>query len=254
MSFKPKTNLAALFVLLLAGILTGLLIFDKPKKEIVKNSNQTVLPTPTPTPSASPTITTPLPTLPKVFGLKVPFTPQAPTANWDELHNEACEEASMIMAHAYFSNMTDSVLKPEFVEDEITKLTEWEKNNFGYYLDINAEETVKVLKEVYGLKAQVITNFTEEQIKRELYDNKLVFILANGQKLGNPNFRRPGPPYHMLVVRGWDNQGFITNDPGTRKGQNYPYAFETLYNAGGDWDHEIHGVDESIKKAIVVWE
>src|SRR5688572_5442442 len=43
------------------------------------------------------------PALPKTLLLKVPFTPQAPTANWDELHNEACEEASSLMAAAYFN-------------------------------------------------------------------------------------------------------------------------------------------------------
>src|SRR3954467_10835183 len=41
------------------------------------------------------------PALPRTLLLKVPFTPQAPTANWDELHNEACEEASSLMAGLY---------------------------------------------------------------------------------------------------------------------------------------------------------
>src|SRR5687767_2969126 len=53
--------------------------------------------------------TTPAPSQPKIPGtlsLPVPFTPQAPTGNWDTIHNEACEEASAIMANAYFSGMT----------------------------------------------------------------------------------------------------------------------------------------------------
>ena len=41
--------------------------------------------------------------VPSELHLRVPFTPQAPTANWDELHNEACEEASVLMAAAYFN-------------------------------------------------------------------------------------------------------------------------------------------------------
>lgn len=258
MKEQKKINFPVLVVILLAGILSGLVIFGKPKNSenkvppIITKPTPTLNPTPifTPTPLPSPS---PILEIPKILNLKVPFTPQAPTANWDELHNEACEEASIIMSYAYFSGMTDVVLKPEFVEEEITKLTEWEKNNFGYYLDINAEETMRVLNEIYGLNARVITNYSEEQIKRELIDNHLVLILANGQKLGNPNFRRPGPPYHMLVVKGWDSNGFITNDPGTRKGLNYPYTFETLYNAGGDWSHSINGVDEGIKTAVVVW-
>lgn len=185
--------------------------------------------------------------------LKVPFTPQAPTANWDQLHNEACEEASMIMANAYYLGMKDITLKPEYVEQEIAKLTDWEKNAFGYYLDIDAEETAKVLREVYGLQTSVVRGYTEELIKKELGQNHLVLLPANGRLLGNPNFRQPGPPYHMLVLRGYNGDTFITNDPGTRKGLNYPYAFETLYNAGGDWSHTINAVDEGNKTIIVVW-
>lgn len=194
----------------------------------------------------------PKPTQKSALLLPVPFTPQAPTANWDQLHNEACEEASIIMAHAYFSGMKDSTLKPSFVEEEIAKLTEYEKNTFGYYLDINAEETAKVLREVYGLNATVVRGYTEELIKKELGQNHLVLILANGKKLGNPNFRQPGPPYHMLVIRGYNSLGLITNDPGTRKGLNYAYTFQTLYNAGGDWSHNLNAVDEGRKTVIIV--
>ncbi len=61
--------------------------------------------------------------IPSTKILSVPFTPQAPTANWDELHNEACEEASAIMANAYFSGMTKQTLNPDYVENEISRLT-----------------------------------------------------------------------------------------------------------------------------------
>jgi hypothetical protein len=57
----------------------------------------------------------------------------------------------------------------------------------------------------------------------------------------------------MLVIKGWDSNGFITNDPGTRKGRNYPYTYETLYNAAGSWSHNLNAVDTGNKTAIVVW-
>lgn len=187
------------------------------------------------------------------FLLAVPFTPQAPTGNWDELHNEACEEASSIMAYAYFSGMKDTTLKPEFVEAELAKITDWEKKTFGYYLDINSEETAQLIQNFYGLHAKIITSYTDSQLKQELTQNHVIILAANGQLLGNPNYRQPGPPYHMLVIKGWNSQGFITNDPGTRKGLNYPYTFQTLFNAGGDWDHTINAVDRGRKTAVVVW-
>ena len=200
-----------------------------------------------------PNATSTPPAAPKGLNLPVPFTPQAPTANWDELHNEACEEASAIMAYAYFQGMKDATLKPEFVEAEISKITEWEVSAFGYYLDINTEEIVRLLKEFYGLQTKILTDYSEDDIKKELGQNRLVLLPANGRLLGNPNFRSPGPPYHMIVLRGFNQSQFITNDPGTRKGLNYPYSFDTLYKANGGFDHSKHEVDLSKKMVISVW-
>ena len=68
-------------------------------------------------------------TLPGAVSLTVPFTPQAPAANWDELHNDACEEASAIMVAEYFnptpnvySSTSPQLLLSNFVEQEISKL------------------------------------------------------------------------------------------------------------------------------------
>jgi len=185
--------------------------------------------------------------------LRVPFTPQAPTGNWDQLHNEACEEASAIMTHEYFSGNTTPTLPSNLVEDELSQITTWEQDHFGYYLDINSGETGQLLQDYYGLNAKVVTNFTEDYIKTELSQNHAVLLPANGILLGNPNFRNPGPPYHMLVIKGYTETEFITNDPGTRKGLNYPYTFNTLYNANGDYDHTSHSVDTNKKNIIVVW-
>ena len=230
---------------------------EMPKFEHTAITTTTPSSSTTSKPSSSGTNTPPAQTppetgLPKNLNWPVPFTPQAPTANWDELHNEACEEASSIMAYAYYSGMKDVNLKPEFVEDELAKITEWEKQTFGYYLDIDAEETARLLREFYGLKATVLRGYTEDQLKTELSQNHLVLLLANGRLLGNPNFRQPGPPYHMLVLRGYNGDTFITNDPGTRKGLNYAYSFSTLYNAGGDWSHTINAVDTGKKTVVIV--
>ena len=54
--------------------------------------------------------------------IPVPFTPQAPTANWDTLHNEACEEASAIMAWRYFEGDGRTRIPADEVEAQITKL------------------------------------------------------------------------------------------------------------------------------------
>ena len=58
-------------------------------------------------------------------------------------------------------------------------------------------------------------------------------VPAFGQALKNPNFAKPGPITHMLVVVGYDEKTkeFITNDPGTKRGQNYRYNENVLFDA-----------------------
>ncbi len=214
------------------------------------------LPAPAPTTLAplapAPPVASPQPTAKTSLVLSIPFTPQAPTANWDELHNEACEEASAIMANAYFSGRRESTLPAAYVETEISKLTDWQKQNFGYNLNTTGEETAKMIEAVYGLKTRIISNFTFDQIKQELEQNHVVIIPEQGRLLGNPNYRQPGPVYHMLIIKGYDKAGVITNDSGTRRGLNYPYAFATIYSAAGNWDHSSNSVDGSKKIAIIV--
>lgn len=188
-------------------------------------------------------------TIPNSLLIKVPFTPQAPTANWDELHNEACEEASAIMANAYFNSI--SSLPADKVETEITKLTEWQDKNQGYHLDQTSAETAKMIEAVYGLKAEVAA-MDQKTIKQALKDNKLVLISFNGRLLKNPHYKQPGPIHHMLVLTGWNGDTFITNDSGTKFGLNYQYDYNTLYSAAADWNHSIESVDEAKKLMIIV--
>ncbi len=198
-------------------------------------------------------------TLPGAVSLTVPFTPQAPAANWDELHNDACEEASAIMVAEYFnptpnvySSTSPQLLLPNFVEQEISKLTKWLDQAYGYHLSTNTEETANMIEQVYGFKTTLVTDFSETNIKQALSENKLVILPANGRLLNNPNFKAPGPIYHMLVITGYDKNGFITNDPGTRRGLNYLYDFETLHNAAAEWNNETHTTDTNIKTIIIV--
>lgn len=187
-----------------------------------------------------------------LLNLPIPFTPQAPTANWDLLHNEACEEAAAIMANAYLVGDRNAVIPTARVEKEIGGLTAWQDKNFGYHLNATAKETALMIEDFYGLRAEVFDNYTLEDIKNRLDSRQVVIIPINGQIIGNPNYQHPGPIYHMLVIRGYTSTGLITNDSGTRRGQNYPYAFKTLFNAGVDWDHKADTIDQSKKLMIVV--
>ncbi len=193
--------------------------------------------------------------IPDSLLLSAPFTPQAPTGNWDILHNENCEEASSLMAMAYYITNYRNVQKldPIFVESELTKLTDWELKTFGYNLDITSEETAKMIEANYGLNTKILYNYSENDIKKELTENRLILFPANGQMLNNPNYKQPGPIYHMVLIRGFNETEFITNDPGTRKGMNYNYPFTALYKSNGNWSHKNNKVDLTQKNIIVVW-
>ncbi|MFA6594451.1 MAG: C39 family peptidase [Candidatus Buchananbacteria bacterium] len=200
---------------------------------IVESSRNTAA-QPAPSTAVKPTEdkTTTSQSLPKSYQLDVDFAQQAPFANWDALHEEACEEATMIMVDKFYKTQP---LNESIMEEEIQKLVKWESNK-GYQVDLTAEETATVLELYFGLQAEVTSEVTTERIKREIFKGHLVIIPAAGRLLGNPNFKSPGPIYHMLVIKGWTGNDFVTNDPGTRKGDNYRYSYSTLLNAVRDWN------------------
>lgn len=139
--------------------------------------------------------------LPRAHTVAVPFTAQAPTSNWDALHQDTCEEANAIMAHAYFTDHREANLDAEYVEKEITKLVNWEDTNLGYHKDTNAAETARMIRDVYGLQTKIVTDYTEEDLKKALNENKVIIYFAAGRLLGNPNYQTPGPLYHVLTIK-----------------------------------------------------
>lgn len=170
--------------------------------------------------------------IPNTFLLNVAFVQQAPFGKWDVVHEETCEEASMIMVDKYFRQQA---LNETIGEQELQKIIAWE-NDHNYAVDLTASETVKVLKDYYGLSARLSREVTVDRIKYELFKGNVVIIPAAGRLLGNPNFKAPGPIYHMLLIKGYNDKEFITNDPGTRKGNSYKYSYERLLNAIHDWN------------------
>ena len=184
--------------------------------------------------------------LPAEINLKVPFTPQAPHANWELPYGEACEEASVLMVHYYFEKKT---FTKESADKEIKKLVDFQNKKYGFYKDSTADETARFIKDYLKYKKVRVITASIDAIKQELAAGRPVIIPAAGRLLGNPNFRRPGPLYHMLVVKGYTKDGkFITNDPGTRNGANYFYDQKVLMNAIHDWN----GGDVNKGKKVII--
>jgi hypothetical protein len=189
--------------------------------------------TPLETPPLSPPVT---PLSKKEANLALPFTSQAPHANWSLPYQEACEEASLIMVNAFYEDT--GALTPEEADKQILALVAWEKKTFGFYEDTTADEAARIADEYYGYKhsrVEVIQSI--EDIKKVIDRGVPVILPAAGRLLRNPNFSGQGPLYHMLAVKGYTKDGkVIVNDPGTRRGADYLYDPAVLWNAIHDWN------------------
>jgi hypothetical protein len=185
--------------------------------------------------------------------LPVPFTAQAPFGVWDELHEETCEEAVLIML-AYFEKKEP--LTPEIADAALKELVEWETAH-GYGVDIGAEEMADIGKEKFGIETTIRKEVTEETVKRALVTGHPVIIPTAGRELGNPYYSGEGPWYHALVVIGYrtgllGTTYFITNDPGTKRGEHYEYKASTVLDAIHDWPGVKERIAEGPRAMVVV--
>lgn len=168
---------------------------------------------------------------------KILFVSQAPHEVWDDFHQETCEEASMIMVVNFFNNKP---IDKNIMEQSLIDLVSWQEDK-GYTVDIGADEVVEILDQYFGQPASVLTDVSVDHIIAELDKGNLLIAPAAGRNLGNPYFTAPGPIYHTVVIRGYDNatEEFITNDPGTKRGEAFRYSYSQLLQAIADWDNNL---------------
>ncbi|MBP7114224.1 MAG: C39 family peptidase [Candidatus Peribacteraceae bacterium] len=188
--------------------------------------SSSIAPTPEPPPSTS---------IRASVNWDVPFTSQAPLGKWEEPYKEACEEASVLMVMRYFQGRP--IGSPEEADKDIVQLVHVNEA-LGFSVDDTAAEIIELLNDQDpSLYALLLHDPTVQDIKKVLSEGSLVIVPAAGQQLGNPYFTPPGPVYHMLVIRGYTEDGYvITNDPGTKRGEGYAYKWELLMSAIHDWN------------------
>lgn len=186
----------------------------------------------------------PLLSLAKSLDNKVVFIPQAPLKEWsDKRFQDGCEEASVLMAIKWAKAEKTKVNLKTFRE-EIVKMSAWEEKTYKNYHDTSAADTAQRLLKEYSkfTKYEVKTISSSSELVTILEQGKIIIVPTNGQLLKNPNFTAPGPDRHMLVIKGYDykKKEFITNDPGTKKGENYRYKEAVLLNAIADYKTGQH--------------
>ncbi len=186
--------------------------------------------------------------------LAVPFTPQAPKAEWSDPRQEAaCEEASVLMAMKWVKGET---LTTDEALTDILAMADWESKTYGSFVNTNAPDTVSRLFKGYFKydKATAVKLIGSQQIIDELLKGNLVLMPANGRKLGNPYYKQPGPLTHMLVIRGYDKgtDEFITNDPGTKRGEKYRYPTAKVIEAAWNYPTGDNEPVETSDKSIII--
>ena len=212
---------------------------DVPLLPIQQATAASVAPTPVKA-EAGEQVNNPKVLLPKKLNLSVPFTSQAPEKKWVQPWEDACEEAAVLMLDAYYKGYN---LSPLFAKDEMLKMVKWQDaKGWGYSITL---ERVKELLTWYSGKrignqahshVRIVENPTVDDIKQFIAKRVPVYVVAYGKALPNPHFRDGGPNYHALIIRGYTEDKFITNDPGTQFGQNFTYKYDVLMNAIHDWN------------------
>jgi len=166
--------------------------------------------------------------------LAVPFTSQAPSYNWDQPFQDACEEASLIMIDYYYQ---DKELPPPLqIEDILLDMIGWQQDNWDGHFNLSVDKVVEFAGIYYDYDIEVVKDLTTDKIEDYLDRGLPIVIPADGHILEQPYFTNDGPDYHMLVIKGYIDGNFITNDPGTWRGADFIYSYENMMASIMDWD------------------
>lgn len=249
-----------LYLIIIGIIIVILSIYFQSRKEevpvtsvenIIKNTNQQEQkPEETKTPwipiVKNPEIPTKIPEVPTELNLDAPFYSQAPFSDWSYPWQEACEEASILLAANVYGK--HNWTRTEF-NDQILKMVEWEKEKFGTYLDTTVAQNAQIFNDYLGIKTITHENPSLEDIKTILSKGHFIIMFVAGKELNNPNFTNGGPLYHAMLVKWYKDTNIITHDVGTRNGANYVYSWATLQSAMHDFAVPI---DSGAKKILEV--
>jgi hypothetical protein len=190
--------------------------------------------------------------LPQKAYLEVPFLCQAPYGKWVQPWQDGCEEAAIVMAINYMKG--DRVTRRSG-DQEILKLVAFQKKKYGGHYDLTMAQLATFIRDYYTYNnIEVRYDITVADIKTELAKGNVVIAPMAGRLLGNPYYTPPGPAYHYMLFKGYDDRTseFITNDMGTKRGRNYRYKYDIAFNAIHDWTGNRSTITSGRKAILVV--
>jgi len=172
--------------------------------------------------------------------LQVSYTTQAPLNNW-AMHQESCEEATILMLAAYWRHDTSVVISPRSADAQIAALVQWQKQRWGSEDDLTDKRMGELAKQYYGYAYQIVPN-TPQVIRQQLAAGRPLIAEVRTHGLGNPNYPGYRSHYeqqgwsvpHFVLIIGYDQTGVWLNDPGISKGRGYHISYAQLAHAIDD--------------------
>ncbi len=225
---KHYLNILVIVLIVAVGLLLQQVFWQRPKKKVIAPEIPQESSLETKKESATESVV-PEPVVPEQALLNVPYTVQAPLVNWN-IHEESCEEAALLMTHYYLVGDPSAVIPPTIANQELINMVSWEKTNYGQEKDLNMYEIGTLATNYYNYKAQVTEDVNADNIKKAIAGGSPVMVPVITHALGNPYYG-PTPTYHILLLKGYNPSGVITNDAGVKEGKDYFYSWETLWKA-----------------------
>ncbi len=173
--------------------------------------------------------------IPAAKNLDVPFSAQAPDADWREPWKNACEETSIIMIDSYF---TKNSLSKDDASKKILALFKIKEENFGESKDESMKRMSQIIdKADLSWTTAISINPELNAIKKELAEGNPVIAPIDARILKNSPYVGGELDYHVLVISGYDDKRgeFIVQDPGTKTGKNDRYKYDNFYEAINDY-------------------
>lgn len=167
--------------------------------------------------------------LPETVLIPVPYTVQAPYANWN-IHEESCEEAAVLMYHYFLTGSKIDVIPVAEADGAMRTMKNWQVTNYGNEPDLNLTQLGEFAKSYWGYKYEVTKGVTAENIKKAIAQGHPVIVPVMTHGLANPHYG-PNTTYHILVIKGYNTTGIITNDAGVKEGRDYHYTWDILWQA-----------------------
>ena len=169
--------------------------------------------------------------------LEVPFTTQSPYKEWIPPWDNACEETSITMINAFYHNYPERNIVAEDAAPTILKIVDIEDKYFGFNEDTNSNQNAYLIDNYFSWESTIVKNPTIAQIKHEIDVGHPVILPVYLPYLPNPYYSTKNLDYHVIVISGYDDepQEFITQDPGTRRGLDLHYSYDSIMYAMHDF-------------------